>query len=356
MDFKESVTFPIKEKPDDFSNVIHNVYTHIHEKLSKEIFEDRLMYSLTNDYYYIRRLITRRKEGTFFVDYLKRVQENSPIYIYGAGINGTRVVSIYPDINWGGYIDKNKRGCINGLKIYDLNQFSRIKDSYCLISNSVNPNEIVEELKTNFGLVDNRIIVLRDFNNDNDIYFEEIIINRLNNMKGCFVDIGSYDGGDSLRFLKITNYSVPIIAIEADPENYSVCSRKLSGYENVRVLQLGLSDFSGEKCFGATGTSSARFKENGSKKVRVETLDSVCDGEDISFIKMDIEGAEEEALLGAKEVITKNKRILAISIYHRRKDIWILPKLILDMYDSYEFYLRHYTVGTSDTVLYAIPV
>lgn len=69
---------------------------------------------------------------------------------------------------------------------------------------------------------------------------------------------------------------------------------------------------------------------------------------------MDVEGHEEKTLLGARKTIASQHPILAISIYHKREDIWNLPSIILDMYSGYRFYLRHYSVRTIETVLYAI--
>ena len=70
---------------------------------------------------------------------------------------------------------------------------------------------------------------------------------------------------------------------------------------------------------------------------------------------MDIEGAELEALHGAEQTIKVYKPKLAISVYHRLKDINDLPEIILGYNPRYKFYLRHYSLlSTSETVLYAI--
>jgi hypothetical protein len=71
-----------------------------------------------------------------------------------------------------------------------------------------------------------------------------------------------------------------------------------------------------------------------------------------TFIKMDLEGYEELALLGAKETIKRDKPKLAISIYHGKDDYWKLPNIILDADSEYRFYIRHYTLFNNETVLY----
>lgn len=71
---------------------------------------------------------------------------------------------------------------------------------------------------------------------------------------------------------------------------------------------------------------------------------------------MDIEGAEKEALLGAEEMIKRNKSVLTICIYHKREDFFEIPLLIEEMVKhEYAFYIRQYRYGQSETVLYALP-
>ena len=76
--------------------------------------------------------------------------------------------------------------------------------------------------------------------------------------------------------------------------------------------------------------------------------------EPVTFIKMDIEGSEYRALLGARNIIESYKPKLAISIYHKSEDIWQLPQLILEMNSEYKLYLRHYSTAAAETVMYAI--
>lgn len=70
---------------------------------------------------------------------------------------------------------------------------------------------------------------------------------------------------------------------------------------------------------------------------------------------MDIEGAELAALQGAKHIITEQHPKLAISIYHKMEDIWTIPRLLMEYYAGYKFYMRHYSFDGYDTVLYAVP-
>lgn len=88
--------------------------------------------------------------------------------------------------------------------------------------------------------------------------------------------------------------------------------------------------------------------------IEVFKLDDLLADESPSFIKMDIEGAESEALLGAEQIIKKYHPKLAISVYHKPEDIFRIPELILNYHKNYKFYLRHYSYTNSETILYAI--
>ncbi len=70
---------------------------------------------------------------------------------------------------------------------------------------------------------------------------------------------------------------------------------------------------------------------------------------------MDIEGAEFEALKGASGIIRKHQPKLAISVYHKASDYWEIPELIFSIRNDYKLYLRHYTEGIAETVMFFIP-
>jgi len=69
---------------------------------------------------------------------------------------------------------------------------------------------------------------------------------------------------------------------------------------------------------------------------------------------MDIEGSELQALQGAINTIKKSRPKLAVSVYHKRSDIWDIPMFLLGIHPDYRFYLRTYSFTGNETVLYAI--
>jgi hypothetical protein len=75
----------------------------------------------------------------------------------------------------------------------------------------------------------------------------------------------------------------------------------------------------------------------------------------VTFIKMDIEGSECNALAGAHETICRCHPRLAVAVYHHAGDLWRIPQLVLATRDDYSLYLRHYTEGVVETVMFFIP-
>lgn len=98
----------------------------------------------------------------------------------------------------------------------------------------------------------------------------------------------------------------------------------------------------------------ARLSTEGRIAIEVRKLDDVLQGKKVTFIKMDIEGAELAALRGAEKIIREQRPRLAICVYHKPEDIWEIPSLILSCNPDYRLYLRHYSITETETVLYAI--
>lgn len=102
-------------------------------------------------------------------------------------------------------------------------------------------------------------------------------------------------------------------------------------------------------------SSEIKLSEGGEIAVKTVKIDDDID-EDITFIKMDIEGGEEEALLGCVEKIRRNHPKLALSVYHNHKDIWKLARIVYNIDSSYNFYMRYYgsPILPTEYMLYAV--
>jgi hypothetical protein len=103
-----------------------------------------------------------------------------------------------------------------------------------------------------------------------------------------------------------------------------------------------------------TGTSHINTNVLIHTYIHTDKIDDIVLDKKVSFIKMDIEGAELEALKGAKNTIQNNYPKLAIAIYHKPDDLLNIPQYILSLNRNYKFYLRHYGYNSWETILYAI--
>lgn len=184
-------------------------------------------------------------------------------------------------------------------------------------------------------------------------YFDDII---KFGQDEVFVDAGVLDGGTSLEFAKqCNNRYKKIYLFEADEAFKKDISEKIASLANTELHMKGLWDKEETLSFASLEGGSGKFSEQGTHKMEAVSLDSVVNGEKITFLKMDIEGAELKALKGAKRTIEKYKPKLAICVYHKPEDILVIPKYIKTLVPEYKFYLRHYCSCYTETVLYAVP-
>lgn len=194
-------------------------------------------------------------------------------------------------------------------------------------------------------------------------YFDPEIIKLHSNE--VFVDGGAFTGDTVEEFVRQANMGHVggyrhIYSFEPDNEAYKKAMKNLEHLNGIDLVKKGLwcSDTSLE-FFSDGGDGSSTFV-NGVRTITVPvvSLDSFFQSkpeEELpTYIKMDVEGAEKEALLGAKNIIGKKHPKLAISAYHKPEDIYELPRIIYEMDSSYRFTLRQCEDGIYETLLYAV--
>ena len=183
-------------------------------------------------------------------------------------------------------------------------------------------------------------------------YFEEFL-----NFEDDFIflDVGGFDGATSIEFLKrCPNYG-HIYVFEPSDENYNNVLENLSSYRNVTVIKKGLSNKTQSLRFSDGLGSKSGVTKEGNVEIQVDLLDNLITGA-ANFIKMDIEGSEIEAISGAHQTILGHHPILAISVYHKPTDMRTVFEEVMKLRQDYEVYLRHYTEGTDETVMFFVPV
>lgn len=169
------------------------------------------------------------------------------------------------------------------------------------------------------------------------------------------VDAGAYDGTTAIQFLEWGGDKVKhIYSFEFDPVNAAKCEENLKPYaDKVTLIKKGTWDKDEVICAEASGSTGSSVISEGNTEVQLASIDSELAGVPVTFIKMDVEGAELKSLIGAKNTIIKNRPRLAICVYHKPEDIYEIPGYILSLVPEYKFYLRHYASNEWETVLYA---
>jgi FkbM family methyltransferase len=140
---------------------------------------------------------------------------------------------------------------------------------------------------------------------------------------------------------------------EPDSKLLAAAQQRLIGKHDVEFVPAGAYSLDGELRFSASGRTNGSFSEDGELVIPVKKIDSVVKIPP-TFIKMDIEGSETEALRGAAKCITQVQPNIAIAAYHKAQDLWDLVNVIRELNDSYQFYLRQYSETGLETVIYAV--
>ena len=158
-----------------------------------------------------------------------------------------------------------------------------------------------------------------------------------------FVDLGAYDGDTIKEFLNYTDFSYrEIVALEPDSKNFKKLQHFVEemGLKNVHLLNKGIWNEEGTLSFAASGGRQSALQSDGKVEVPVDSVDHIMQGRTVSYMKLDVEGAEFEALSGAAQTIGKWAPKLFVAAYHRDNDLWRLPLLLWQLNKNYNIYLR----------------
>lgn len=340
------------------------VYDKLSDELSKELFMNRIMYSLTSDYDFIIKLTRLTPEGKQLSSLFQSFSgsEHAPkkrLIIYGAGGWGSSIQKTFPDVKWDLYCDKKASSSFTnfrGLPVISPETLALdYTDAVIVVATVKYHQEIVNDLYCK-GFQKEQVInvgsvVESMYANQ---YFDLDILPKTPNE--VFVDGGCLDGQSFLGFHRWCGGSYQAIhAFEPDQSSLEKCKKAATISSNrISIHNKGLWRENAVLHFSSGLGGASRIATGGDISIDVVSLDQCLVDIIPTFIKLDIEGAELDALIGSKNLITKYKPKIAVCLYHKESDIWEIPSYLLQLRNDYQFYIRHYSLSAIETVLYAI--
>jgi len=342
------------------------IYQMLEDQESKDTYLGRLAYLISGDYKYIENILTvyvpniPPLSGSTIEELLISLPEEREIILYGAGDKGAAILHYFVnDRRFIGFCSNNtvkQKSGYFGYPVMSPEELLKRKDLTVLVGAPRVKKEIMQILKDGeypqeqiFDL--DTIAAASDpkqyFSPDFITYEDEEV----------FVDAGCYNLATSLDMRKYCKHLKKVYAFEPDPENYKNCliKKQKNGFSEVEIFPFGTWSERKTILFSARGTGGSKICEDGQNTVTVVPIDEMIQaGDRVTFIKMDVEGAELESLKGAKKTIQRDRPKLAICIYHKLEDMTEIPLFIKELVPDYKLYVRMHANDGSETVLYAI--
>ena len=181
--------------------------------------------------------------------------------------------------------------------------------------------------------------------------FDKVIVDQFDG-ETCFFDVGGCDASTTLRFIELCPDYKKVFYIEPDSELMRLSKERLMKYKRIEYLEAGAGEDNKIARFDPVGLSAGKVTDKGDRLINIIKLDDYIVKN--SYVKMDIEGSEYQAICGMKSAIESCHPMLGISVYHLPGDIHRLISLVLQYNKEYKVYMRHYTDSYADTIAYFV--
>ena len=170
-----------------------------------------------------------------------------------------------------------------------------------------------------------------------------------------FADLGAYNGDTAAEFMSACNNNFcHLYAFEPNPKNFRKLTKNLPESDKITLFNAAAGRESGTVKISANEGRMSRAGGSGKTvEIPIVPLDEAV-SESVTVLKLDVEGGEREAIMGARRHIEKGAKILC-SLYHRSEDMFDLPLLIKSINPELKFYIRHQLyIPAWETNLYAV--
>jgi FkbM family methyltransferase len=238
-------------------------------------------------------------------------------------------------------------------------QAADVRRGFALMSGESNRAAFVVQLRSRLFLDFDRVLGPQTQEMRDTEYFPSDLYRYLPDE--VLVDCGAFDGDTVRRFLHTRGDAIRRVhACEPDPANRARLEQWRAALppatrEKIRVEQVAVGATKGKARFAATGTAGSGVDSAGTFEVDIATIDDLTAAAPPTLIKMDVEGAELDALDGARTSISAHAPVLAVCVYHTSDHLWRVPLRIASMSDRYQFHLRAHAEHCWDVTCYAIP-
>lgn len=360
-------------------------------------------------------LALKNEENVFEAEIKRAKAEGKKVYILGAALGAVRIAGglRYRGLEFDAFVvDPEYYVKGNRLLDKDIYCLDDVIDTDCIIIRSIANYPKLERLKEKAYLVDEDVLSLSmvasdpfdyAFINEHreefsslyeslqdeksrkvlETYLNQKITGRFKEMEGvwdklqyydgefydiskveCIVDCGAFIGDSFLAFseeyerVSGAKFMGKAYLLEPDDDNQQQIRKNCQDSEaDINYLKIGAwyeTDTLAFQTDESQGTAG-KIVDSGNVRINVDAIDNIVKDDKVDFIKMDIEGAELNALKGAAKTIEKSHPILAICVYHKREDLLEIPEYIHSLYDGYKFYVRAYGGPYSiELVLFAV--
>lgn len=158
-----------------------------------------------------------------------------------------------------------------------------------------------------------------------------------------YIDLGAYNGDTIDEFLQLTQGKYhSIVAVEPDRRNYKKLAAYVEsrGLEKISIFERAAWNKATELVFSDSGGRQSSLLQGDSHTVKTIDVDTLLEVERATYIKMDVEGAELEALEGSRGQIIAYQPKLFVAAYHRDTDVFSIPLFLWQLVPEYKIYLR----------------
>ena len=350
-----------------------NIYSRLCDDESRLVFNARRHFALTKEKTHFADVFVNKEQLAELVEKLN----GKKYVIYGGSFCAAMLINHFNRIGISEFCmgiwdnNPNLQGKSWGKHIITAPKYDQICsiDAFLISAMKSETAASIVGILASHGVSEEKIVTVKRFNaalgrcgyeGITQYLDEEIIVPRLEDGE-VFIDAGCLDFTASSQLLNLASNVKRIYAFEPDYENMPFV---LSGIDYNRaqsitkVYDCALWSSNEELGFWVSDFNKGASKlDAASSNVKVQGRkldDLVLEDDKVSFIKMDIEGAELDALKGAAEIIKRDKPKLAISIYHKASDYIDLAEFICSLAPSYKLFMRHYSPSKHETVLYGV--